>query len=127
MLLVHTRLAQSAAALHFLASAHGLHPEAGPPQSLSDSVPFSTPSMHVGFWQMLVVHTPLEQSAASLHAFIGAQATHAPPPQSTSVSVPFLTLSAQPAFWQTFVVQTPFWQSVPVAHPLPAAHRLHAV
>jgi hypothetical protein len=94
---VQTRLAQSAAAPHFLPSMHEAQPEAGPPQSLSDSVPLSTASAHVGLWQTLVVQTPLAQSCAAVHAFIEAQVTHAPPPQSTSVSVPFFTLSAQPA------------------------------
>lgn len=97
MLLVHTRLAQSAAAWHFFASAQGAHPDAGPPQSWSDSVPLSTPSLHVGLWQTFVVQTPLAQSCASAHAFIAAHVTQAPPPQSTSVSLPFFTPSAHPA------------------------------
>jgi hypothetical protein len=107
-LLVQTRLPQSAAALHFLPSTQGVHPEAGPPQSLSDSLPFKTRSEQVGVWQTRFVQTPLAQSVASLHAFIAGHATHEPPPQSTSVSVPFFTLSAQPGSWQTFDVQTPF-------------------
>ena len=46
--LVQTRLVQSTAATHFLPSAQALQPEAGPPQSTSDSVPFGTPSLQVG-------------------------------------------------------------------------------
>src|SRR5260221_185474 len=95
--LVQTRLAQSAAAPHFLPSTHVAHPEAGPPQSLSDSVPFNTPSAHVGSWQTKFVHTVLAQSAGTLHTFIAAQSAHVPPPQSVSVSVPFLIKSLQVA------------------------------
>jgi hypothetical protein len=97
MALVHTRLAQSAAATQCLSSAHALHPDAGPPQSTSDSVPLLTPSAQLGCWQVPLVQTPLEQSPGAPQARLGSQATQAPPPQSTSVSVPFLTLSPQPA------------------------------
>src|SRR5437868_12692721 len=127
MPLVQTRLAQSAAATHFFPSAHVAHPDAGPPQSLSASGPFTTPSVHVGAWQTKFVHTLLAQSPASLQALVGGHATQAPPPQSTSVSVPFFTRSAHPASWQTLDVHTPFWQSVPIAQALPAGHRAHAV
>jgi hypothetical protein len=47
-LLVQTRLAQSAAAPHFLPSAQVAQPDEGPPQSLSDSAPFCTLSLHAG-------------------------------------------------------------------------------
>jgi len=93
---VHTLLAQSAAAPHFLPSVHVAHPDPGPPQSLSDSVPLSTASLHVALWQTALVQTPLVQSEASAQTFVGAQAPHPTPPQSVSVSVPFFTPSAQP-------------------------------
>src|SRR5262245_6138109 len=89
-LLVQTRLVQSAAAPHFLPSPHAEHPDEGPPQSRSDSVPFCTVSLQAGTWQTRFVHTPLAQSVGTLHAFKGGHATHVPP-QSTSVSVPFFT------------------------------------
>jgi len=64
-----------------------------PPQSVSVSEPFFTPSPQPG-----VAHAPLEQSAdvqspPVRHDLPLAHAGHVPPPQLTSVSAPFLALS----------------------------------
>src|SRR4051794_17518007 len=96
---VHTPLWQSVPPVQPLLVGHlGQDP---PPQSVSVSVPFLTPSPQVGVWQTLPVHTPLAQSLSPEHAFplphffAGAH----DPPQSVSVSVPFLTPSPQLGAW----------------------------
>jgi hypothetical protein len=68
-----------------------------PPQSMSVSAPFFTPSEQVAGVQVLAEpsHTPLKQSEPTMHAFPSAQARQSPPPQSTSVSWPFTMLSEQ--------------------------------
>jgi hypothetical protein len=103
-----TPLEQSAAALHFLVSAH-LAQE--PPQLMSVSSPFCKPSLQDADWQKLFVHTPAWQSAEMPHALPGAHLAGQVPPQSTSVSLPFLTTSLQSgaAHWSS--VQTPLTQS----------------
>jgi hypothetical protein len=93
-LAVHTPLAQSVGPLHVLPFAHLLH--VAPPQSTSVSAPFFTLSVHVGTAHLSgdPEHTPLWQSAGTVHVLPSA---HLPqlPPQSTSDSVPFLTTSEQ--------------------------------
>jgi hypothetical protein len=62
---------------------------------MSVSVPLLTPSLLVGAWQTLPVHTLLVQSRGpAAHALPTAHAgAPFPPPQSRSVSVPFFTPS----------------------------------
>jgi hypothetical protein len=67
-------------------SLQGAHP---PPQSRAVSVPFFTPSEHVGARQMLSVpQTPLKQSLTAKHFAPATQGAQMPP-QSRSVSEPF--------------------------------------
>src|SRR5262245_3265565 len=72
--------AQSAFARHVLPSAHLVGHE--PPQSMSVSVPFFTPSTQVGAWQMFPVHTPLGHIPPATH--------------STQVDIP---LQTAPPIW----------------------------
>ena len=92
--LVHEPLAQSPEAAHALPAAH--LPQL-PPQSMSVSVPFFTPSEQVAPWHLSGApeHTPLWQSPATAHVAPVAHLPQLAPPQSTSVSVPFLTTSVQ--------------------------------
>jgi hypothetical protein len=64
----------------------------------------------------LAWHTPLAQSAFTLHAPPFAQGAQTAPPQSTSVSLPFLTMSAHDGAWHTPPVHTPVVQSAPIEH-----------
>jgi len=125
---LHTRLAQSVAAAHFLPLA-----QAGqvPPQLRSVSVPFCTASVHEGTAHLpSAPHTPLVQSAATPHFFPSAHFAQLPP-QFRSVSVPFCTASVHEGTAQVFVVvplQTPDWQSPAtpsVTHFFPFAHLPH--
>ncbi len=87
---------QSPLAWHILPS-----PQAGqvpPPQSVSVSVPFSTPSLQLGVWQVPFLQTPLLQSGPPLHILPSSQAGQVPPPQSVSVSVPSWLPSVHEAF-----------------------------
>jgi hypothetical protein len=101
---VHTPLAQSAATIQALVSAH--FAVQVPPQSVSVSVPFFTLSEHDDWMQTFPVHTPLVQSAGTTQDFPFAHLAEQVPPQSTSPSVPFFTLSVQVA-----AMQRPFWQT----------------
>jgi hypothetical protein len=62
---------QSAAVVHFCPTAQGLPiaSHVGPPQSSSVSVPFFTPSPHVGGWHIegAPEQTPFTQSPGTLH------------------------------------------------------------
>jgi hypothetical protein len=69
--------------------------QVGPPQSMSVSWPFSTPSWHVGCLQVPPSQSWLVQSSSFEQLPPGAQVEHSGPPQSTSVSRPFWTLSSQ--------------------------------
>jgi len=100
---------QSPGTWHILSWAQRVVGAHAPPQSLSVSVPFITPSMQVGAWQV-VAQTPDEQSVAALHFFPTAH-TGQGPPQSTSVSVPLATLSVHVGSWQALPTHTPLWQS----------------
>ena len=62
-LLGHAPLWQSAATEHALVSAHFAAQE--PPQSMSVSLPFFTPSAHEGTAHRLPVQTPLTQSTGA--------------------------------------------------------------
>jgi hypothetical protein len=118
---VHTPLWQSPAPEQVCPVVHLAQPP--PPQSVSLSVPFFTPSEHVGVWQTLGVppQTPLRQSPLMVQLFPLAQLPQLPP-QSMSVSVPFFTPSVQEGVWHTLGApeQTPLTQSVPRPHALPA-------
>jgi hypothetical protein len=92
-----------------------------PPQSVSGSGPFLTPSVHVGVAHLPPVHLPLAGSAQSLSS---AHDKPAPqglqlPPQSLSVSSPFRTESPQPAATHWPALHR-YGQAVPSVH-VPAA------
>ncbi len=74
-----------------------------PPQSLSVSFPFLTPSTHVAAWQSIPLHTPSTQSAATAHVSPVAHVDPQAPPQSMSVSEPFFTPSLQLAGTHTCI------------------------
>jgi hypothetical protein len=66
-----------------------------PPQSVSVSVAFWTPSEQLGAAHVSAEQTRLEQSAATLQPCPVPHAPHVVPPQSMPVSAPVLTLSEQ--------------------------------
>jgi hypothetical protein len=115
-----TPLWQSPATAHVAPAAH--LPQEAPPQSMSVSTPFLTPSAHVGAWHTPAVQTPLWQSPGTEQVLALAHLPQEAPPQSTSVSVPFLTKSVQLAAWQMLPMHTPLWQSPALAQTLPAMH-----
>jgi hypothetical protein len=81
--------------------------------------------VHVGSAQALPVHTPLAQSAASVHDCPAPHVAQVVPPQSMSVSAAFFTPSVHVATWHVLVVvpvQTPVTQSDPAEQPLVVAH-----
>jgi hypothetical protein len=88
---------------------------------MSLSVPFITPSEHVGTptTQMFPVQTPLTQSDPLLHPPPLAQSEQVPPPQSTSVSAPLLVPSEHVAAAHTLDVHTK------LGHCPPAVHSTH--
>jgi hypothetical protein len=101
------------------------HPgQFGPPQSTSVSLPFWTPSLHVGTAQAPAAQTPLTQSLAPAQPLPSAHLGQFGPPQSMSVSpsfwIPSLHVGAGAA--HTPAVQTPLRQSFAPAQPLPSAH-----
>ncbi|KYG03235.1 hypothetical protein BE21_52740 [Sorangium cellulosum] len=69
----------------------------GPPQSLSVSQPFFTPSEQAGATQTDASQLQLSQSSSTLHEPASAleQPAHTPPPQSSPVSSPFTSRSTQ--------------------------------
>jgi hypothetical protein len=77
-----------------LPSAQG--PQVSPPQFRSVSLPFLTASAQLGAWHT-VEHTPLKQSAGTLHVVPVAHPSGHPPPQSTAFSLPFLVKSVHVA------------------------------
>jgi hypothetical protein len=87
---MHTELAQSLGAVQVWPGGQRAH-VLDPPQSTPLSLPFLTPSLHLGVWQV-TLQTPLVQSEASPHCSPSAHLLQLPP-QSTSVSDPFLTPS----------------------------------
>jgi len=114
--------------VHPLPSAHVELGAQLPPQSLSVSVPFLTPSLHAGGEQTCdPEQTPLWQSPATKHPSPSEHfdVVEHVPPQSTSVSVPFLTPSLQADAEQKCEPgQTPLVQSAAIKHPLPSAQVL---
>jgi hypothetical protein len=112
---LHTWLEQSLGALQPAPSPQRIQEGAGPPQSTSVSLPFSTPSAQFGTlqkpalqtplghsvplvqvgWQMPPEHPPIAQSVPRKHASPVAHPGQLPPPQSRAVSLPFLTPSVQ--------------------------------
>jgi hypothetical protein len=110
---VHTPVVQSPAAPHFLPSPHFRVAAQDPPQSVSLSVPFFTPSEQLGAEQAWFVHTPLVQSRGAAHPSPGWQREQlVAPPQSTPVSKPFFTRSLQLGALHLPEVHTPLLQSV---------------
>jgi hypothetical protein len=90
---VHTPLWQSVGCVQALLGAHA--GQVGPPQSVSVSLPFFTPSKQLEGWQTEPVQTLLWQSLGSAQVLLSAQAGQVEPPQSVSVSLPFFTTSVQ--------------------------------
>jgi hypothetical protein len=83
-------VAQSMPAVQVRPAAQGAHD--APPQSTSDSVPFSWPSEQLMAMHREPTHLPLEQSVVTAQ---DAPLPHGgqPPPQSVSVSAPFFVRS----------------------------------
>jgi hypothetical protein len=96
----HRPLAQSADAAQLWFVVHVLlcPSHVAPPQSMSVSVPFWAPSVHVAAWHVFV-GDPLQilftQSPPTEHFFVSAHFAHVAPPQSMSVSSESWTLSLQ--------------------------------
>jgi len=78
-----------------LPSTHAEHDP--PPQSVSVSKPFLTPSVQIGDLHRPAKHTRELQSDELAQAFPSAHFPQVPPPQSTSVSAPFFMKSKQVA------------------------------
>jgi hypothetical protein len=118
---VHTPLPQSAGPPHDLLGAQRGQPGVGvgPPQSMSLSPWFFTPSPHVAVWHFFgaPVQTRLTQSAGPPQSRPSVQAGQELP-QSLSVSVPFFTPSEHVGAWHFFgfPLQTPLVQSVVRVH-----------
>jgi hypothetical protein len=94
-----------------------------PPQSVSVSVPFLTPSVQVGAAQMAVVsQTPLAQSVSRMQPAPAAQREHVTPPQSMPVSLPFCVPSAQSGVVHNPPEQNRRTQSPPTPQPAPLGH-----
>src|SRR5207237_662863 len=90
------------------------------------SVPFLTPSVHMGTEHFFVaaLQTPLVQTVETPQPAPSAHLLGHPPPQSRSVSPPFLTPSVHVGTEHVLVApsQTPLVQSIAPAQPLPSAH-----
>lgn len=133
----HTLLWQSAPVRHLFKSPHRGHWGSGtftPPQSWSVSLPFLTPSLQLGGWQVPYVvgqfaplHTPLTQSPEEQQFLPSPQVAPQLPPQSLSVSSPSFTMLAQ-VFTETQIPpgQLPLAQSPAAEHFCPSAHFLPA-
>ena len=117
----HSLSAQSLPVAHIFPSAQAgawsALPLPLPPQSVSDSVPFFTPSVAVGASHTFFVgsHSSLVQSPLTTQAVPSTHAAHVPP-QSAAVSVPSFVPSAQLGSTQIPPVQ------VPLAHVELAPH-----
>src|SRR5262249_43534641 len=95
----------------------------GPPQSMSVSPSFWTPSVQVAAWHTPPVQIVLSQSEPARHDLPAVHAVQVGPPQSTSVSLAFLTPSVQVGAWHTPPVHTRLVQScAPVTQPFPSGH-----
>jgi hypothetical protein len=86
----HTALLQSLATLHAKPAAQG---KQLPPQSVADSSPFRTPSVHVGTRHTPSTQYAVRQSLGVEQALPFAHGAQLLPPQSTSTSSPFCTRS----------------------------------
>jgi hypothetical protein len=95
-----------------------------PPQSTSDSAPFSTVSVQLGAWHV-PLQTELKQSELPRQSLPSSHFEH-DEPQSTSVSLSFLILSSQLESSHIPSLQTPLRQSLSVTHFRPASHFPHA-
>src|SRR5262245_16934294 len=115
---VQTPLVQSPGPLHIW---FGPHCGQGPPQSMSVSMPFFTPSMQFGTWHTPPVQTLLMQSVPTAQVFPSLQAMQTGPPQSTSVSLAFFTWSVQVGR-QIEPEQEPPTQSLSIVQPRPGPH-----
>ncbi len=120
---MHTPETQSPAETHAFPFAQGAHDV--PPQSVSVSAPFFTPSEQPGAEHSSPAHTADAQSVPVMHEspwLHGGQL----PPQSKSVSSPFLTPSEQlGARHRLLLPHTPLWQSAPVEQPPPVVQPGH--
>src|SRR5438552_857154 len=113
---VQLELLQSVGTRHIRLGSHPYMGAHEPPQSMSVSLLFFTPSVQLGTAQVLVVvpvHTPLTQSPATAQVFPFAHFEHIGPPQLRSVSMPFLTASSQAGTAHNPPVHTPLVQSPP--------------
>jgi len=89
----HGARAQSPSTLH---TRPGAQPgQVPPPQSVSVSPPFRTPSEQLADWQTFDWQLPLWQSAPVLHPCPSEQGPHVAPPQFRPVSSPLRTASLQ--------------------------------
>jgi len=125
---VQTPLEQSLDNMHALPSTHffvGAHP---PPQSVSVSVWFFTPSAHVAATHEVPLQTKLTQSLPIEQPCpVPQRAQVVAPPQSVPVSDPFFNRSPHVGAWQALPVQTPLAQSLPAPHTRFVAHRTQVV
>ena len=120
---VHVPLAQSLGLTHTSVDAHFLvHVE---PQSTVGSLPFFTPSVQLGAWQVWVAarHTWLVQSLASAQPLLSAHGLLQLDPQSTSVSLPFFTPSLQLVAWHVPLEQLALLQSLVLRQCCPVMQR----
>jgi len=116
---MHMLLMQSNAVVHFFPEPH--FEQLAPPQSMSLSPWFCTPSEQVAAWQMFPVQTPELQSEGTMQVAPIGHGEQFMPPQSMSLSPWFFSLSAQVAT-QTKAMQTPLLQSAPFLQTLPLEH-----
>jgi hypothetical protein len=117
-LLVQTELAQSAGTVQLWPGVQRLQ-DVAPPQSTPLSLPFRTPSVHVGAWQ-ITLQDSVAQSEPRMQRLPSGQPGQEPP-QSISVSEPFNVPSPQDGVTHMLLMQTPLEQSAPAAQPLPTA------
>ena len=100
-----TPLWQSNPCRHIWPLAHG--GQTGPPQSTSVSLPFLTPSEHVGAWHAPPLQTPLEQTLPQLPQFLGSVLV------LTQVPLQLVCPAGQTT------IQTPLEQISPLGQALP--------
>jgi hypothetical protein len=98
----------------------------GPPQSLSVSAAFLTPSVHDAAWHVPDVHTEDTQSVLAVQILLVPQRAQMPaPPQSLSDSPPFFRPSEHVGAWHLPLWHEPLSQSVPAVHVLPGTQGGH--
>ena len=96
-----------------------------PPQSTSDSLPFSTVSVQLAATQTLPLQIRLAQSVVATQRLPFAHAVHIVPPQSASLSSAFILPSVQEV--HVPAVQRFPAQSVAAAQCLPSGHLAQVV